>query len=70
MIRSEQGALTNGTRRAILSPDVRSVRWSGIQGSGRGSEVWIDYEEGSTDTRSVYEGRSVRRSVGRRVGSF
>lgn len=26
-----------------------------IRGEDRRSEAWIDYEEGSTDTRSVYE---------------
>ncbi|MFG2295190.1 hypothetical protein [Streptomyces sp. NPDC048603] len=51
MIRTEQGALTNGTRRAILRPVAsRSPDRSG-------SEAWIDYEEGSIDTRSVFGAR-------------
>ena len=58
MIRSEQGALTNGTRRAIL----RSVAGSGPLGQfDPGSQAWIGYEEGSTDTRSVYEVREPKR---------
>ena len=59
MIRSEHGALTNGTRRAILSPVDSSIHLDPR------SEAWNDYEEGSTDTRSVCERRSVGRSVGR-----